>query len=139
MRTANSHSAADIRIDRKLPWEGSFCRPFRSISRSSDAPSLRKSQQMMSRHEQIRQRRHNEQPVAVFHHTSIADLGKTKDTLDDEEGMLNLGTHTRLSTVLLQFSVGESLVAETFLVGEVTRIGCGLNNQPLLAGVSRVA
>src|SRR3989338_9818291 len=125
MRTAHPHSAADIRIGRKLPWQGSFHRPSRLISHSSDAPPLRKSQQMPSRHEQIRQRRHNEQAIAVLHHSAIADLGKAEDALDDEKGMLDLGAHTRLSTVLLPFPFGESLIAKPLLVSEVTSLRCG--------------
>src|SRR3972149_6894583 len=139
MKTTSAHSAVEIRIGRKLPWQGSFRRSYRSISRSSDAPSLRKSQQMPSRHEQIRQRRHDEQAIAVLHHAAIADLGKAKDALDDEKGMFDLGAHTRLSTVLLPFPFGESLIAKPLLVSEVTSLRCGLGDQLLLAGVGRVA
>src|ERR1019366_10442651 len=117
MRTTSAHSVVDIQIVRKLPWQGSFRRTLRTISHSSDAPSLREPQQMSSRHEQIRQCRHNEQTVAVLHHAAIADLGKAKDALDDEKGMLDLGAYTRFPTVLLQFPFGESLVAKSFLVG----------------------
>src|SRR4030067_346831 len=85
MRTARPHSAEEIQIGRKLPWQGSFRRPFRSISHSSDAPLLRKSQQMPSRHEQIRQCRHDEQAITVLLHSTIADLGTAKDALDDQE------------------------------------------------------
>src|SRR4030066_2426503 len=113
MRTTRAHTAVEIRIGRKSPGQGSFRRSYRSISRSSGVPSLRKSQQMPSRHEQIRQCRHDEQAIAVLHHAAIADLGKAKDALDDEKGMFNLGANTRLSTVLLPFSFGESLVAKS--------------------------
>src|SRR3970282_445953 len=139
MRTTRAHSAVDIRIGRKSPWQGTFRRLFWSIPRSSDAPLLLKSQQMMSRHEQIRQSRHNEQAIAVLHHAAIADLGKAKDALDDEKGMFDLGAYTRLSTVLLPFPFAESLVAKPLLVGEVTRLGCCLGDQLLLAGVGGVA
>lgn len=54
---------------------------------------------MMARLEQIRQCRHNKQAIAVLHHAAIADLGKAKEALDDQEGMFDLGTHARLSTV----------------------------------------
>jgi hypothetical protein len=63
MRATRAQSVVDIRIGRKLPWQGSFRRAFRSIPRSSDAPSLLKSQQMVARHEQIRQCRHDEQAI----------------------------------------------------------------------------
>src|SRR3990172_3611763 len=106
MRTTSAHTAVEIRIGRKSPWQGSFRRFFRTISRSSGVPSLRKSQQMMPCHEQIRQCRHDEQAIAVLHHAAIADLGKAKDALDDEKGMFDLGAHTRLSTVLLPFPFG---------------------------------
>src|SRR3989338_3064477 len=102
MRTMSAHSAVETRIGRKLPWQGSFRRPFRLISLSSGAPPLRKSQQMPSRHEQIRQCRHDEQAIAVLHHAAIADLG----------------THSRLPAVLLLFPLGQSSVAESLLVGE---------------------
>src|SRR3970040_945108 len=139
MRTTRAHSAVDIRIGRKSPWQGTFRRLFWSIPRSSDAPLLLKSQQTMSRHEQIRQCRHNEQAIAVLHHAAIADLGKAEEALDDEEGMLDLGTHTRLPAVLLLFPLGQSSVAKSLLVGEVTRLRCGLGNQLLLAGIGGVA
>src|ERR1035437_9380484 len=101
MRTTRAQSAMDTRIGRKLPWQGSFCRPFRSIPRSLDAPSLLKSQQMVARHVQIRQRSHNEQAIPVLHHAAIGNLGKTKDALDDEKGMFDFGAYTRLPAVLL--------------------------------------
>jgi len=53
----------------------------------------------VSRHEQIRQRRHGEQPVAVLHHAAVTDLGKAKDALDDEKGMFDLGAHARFPAV----------------------------------------
>ncbi len=81
---------------------------------------------MMSRHEQIRQCRHNEQAISVLHHAAIADLGKAEDALDDEEGMLDLGTHTRLPAVLLLLPLTQSSVAESLLVGEIPRLGRGL-------------
>ena len=139
MRTARTQSAVDSRIGRKLPWQGSFRRPFRSIPRSSDAPSLLKSQQMISRHEQIRQCRHNEQSIAVLHHAAIANLGKAKEAFDDEEGMFDLGTHARLSAVLLLLPFGESPVTKSLLVGEVARLRCGLGDQLFLAGVGGIA
>jgi hypothetical protein len=83
MKTMHTHSDVDIEIDHKLSWRGLFRQPFRSISHSSDASLLLKSQQMVSRHEQIRQRCDDEQAIAVLHHAAIADLGKTKDELDD--------------------------------------------------------
>ena len=73
---------------------------------------------MPSRHEQIRQCRHDEQAIAVLHHAAIADLGKAEDALDDKKGMFDLGTHTRLPAVLLLFPLGQSSVAESLLVGE---------------------
>jgi hypothetical protein len=94
---------------------------------------------MTSRHEQIRQCRHNEQAIAILHHAAVADLGKAKDAFDDEEGVLNLGTHARLSAVLLLLRFGESPVTKPLLVGEVMRLGCGLGDQLLLAGVDGVA
>ena len=93
----------------------------------------------MSGHEQIRQSRHDEQAIAVLHHAAIADLGKAKDALDDEEGMFDLGTHTRLSTVLLLFPLRESPVAKALLVSKVTCLRCAQGDQFLLAGVSRVS
>ena len=62
---------------------------------------------MVSRHEEIGQCRHDEQAVAVLHHAAIADFGKAKDALDDEEGMFNLGAHTRLPAVLLALTFSE--------------------------------
>ena len=88
---------------------------------------------MVSRHEQIRQSGDNEQTIAVLHHAAIADLGKAKDALDDEESMFDLGAHTRLSTVLLPLPFGEPPVAKSFLIGEVTRMRRGLGDQLLLA------
>ena len=93
----------------------------------------------MSRHEQIRQCRHNEQAIAVLHHAAIAHLGEAEDALDDEKGMFHLGAHTRLSAVLLALTFSQSSVAKPLLVGEVTRHGCGLGDQLLLAGVGGVA
>src|SRR4030066_1004531 len=134
MRTTRAHTAVEIRIGRKSPWQGSFRRSYRSISRSSGVPSLRKSQQMPSRHEQIRQCRHDEQAIAVLHHAAIADLGKAKDALDDEKGMFDLGAHTRFLPVLLLLPLSEPLVAKPLLVSEVTSLRCGLGDQLLLAG-----
>lgn len=93
----------------------------------------------MSRHEQIRQCRHNEQAIAVLHHAAITDLGKAKDALDDEKGMFNFGAHTRLPAILLLFPFGKSSVAKPLLVDEVTSLGCSLGDQLLLAGVGGVA
>jgi len=91
MRTPKSHFAAEAEIDRESTRQASFRRPFRPIFRASGAPLLWKSQQMMSRHKQIGQRRQIEQAVAVLCHAAIARLGKAKDSLDDEEGMFDLG------------------------------------------------
>ena len=44
------------------------------------------------------------------------DLGKPKDALDDEKGMLNLGAHTRLPTVLLALTFRQSSIAKPLLV-----------------------
>ena len=94
---------------------------------------------MVSRHEQIRQRRHDEQPVAVLCHAAIADLGEAEDAFDDQEGMLDLGAHTRFPAVRFPLPFRELLVAESLLVGEVARLGRSLGNQFLLAGIGRVA
>ena len=139
MRTTSANSAEEIRIGRKSSRQGAFRRPLRSISHSSDAPLLLKSQQMVSRHEQIGQRRHNEQAVAVFHHAAIVDLGKAKDALDDEKGVLHLGAHTRLPAVLLALTFSQPSIAKPLLIGEVTRLRCGPGDQRLLAGVGGVA
>src|SRR3989338_6080713 len=139
MKTASTHSAADAEIGRKYPCYGAFRPPSHPISCSSGAPSLRRSQQMVSSHEQIRQRRYDEQPVAILHHTAIADLGKTKDTLDDQESVFDLGTHTRLSTVLFPLPFGEPLVAEPLLIGKVAGFWRSLGVKFFLAGEGRVA
>lgn len=139
MRVTHAQSAVEIRAGRNLPWQGSFRRPFRSIPSSSGAPRLLKSQRTVSRHKQIRQCRHNEQAIAVLHHAAIADFGKAEDSLDDKKGMLDLGTYTLLSTVLLLFLPAESLVANPLPVGEVARLGCCLDDHLLWARVCGVA
>ena len=68
---------------------------------------------MVSRHEQIGQRRYRKQAVAVLHHAAIADLGKTEYALDDKEGMFDLGAHARLLPVLLPLSPGKRFVPAT--------------------------
>ena len=76
--------------------------------------------------------------MPVLHHAAITDLGKPEDALDDE-GMLDLSPHTRLSAVLLLLPFSESLVANPLLVSEVTRLRCDLGDQLILDGVGRVA
>jgi hypothetical protein len=80
-----AQSAVDIRIDQKLLWQGSFHRPFRSISHSLDGTPLLKSQQMMERLEQIRQSHHNKQAIAFGYTGSIrahsADQGTARSIL----------------------------------------------------------
>ncbi len=66
---------------------------------------------MVSRHEQIRQCRHNEQSIAVLSHAAITDLGKAKEALDDQEGMFDLGAHIRLPAVLLALTLSQAPVA----------------------------
>lgn len=67
---------------------------------------------MISSHEQISQCLQDELAIAVLHHAAIACQDKV--ALDDRKGMLDLGTHARLSTVLLPFPFGENtLVARS--------------------------
>lgn len=60
----------------------------------------------VSRHEQICQCRHNEQPITVLHHAAIADLGKAKEALDDEKACSTLA---RTLYFLLFFSRSRSV------------------------------
>lgn len=104
-----------------------------------DTPAPLDSEQVVSRHEQIGQGSHHEQPVAVLGQTSIGHLGKAEHALDDKEGMLDLGPHLRLAAVLLTLPLGQRLVPAGLPVGEVLRARRSLADQRLLAGVGRVA
>ncbi|KXK54720.1 MAG: hypothetical protein UZ07_CHB004002496, partial [Chlorobi bacterium OLB7] len=111
----------------------------RAISRSLDTPIPLDSEQVMPGHEEIGQGGHHEQAVAVLRQTSISHLGKAEHALDDEEGMLDLGPHLRLATVLLALPLGQRPVPAGLPVGEVLRARRDLADQCLLAGVGRVA
>lgn len=58
------------------------------------------SQQSMPNHVQIGQRAGAEQAIGVFLQAAVAHLGETKDAFNDQERMLDFGTHPRLRGVL---------------------------------------
>jgi hypothetical protein len=61
--------------------------------------------------------------------------------LERQEGMLNLGSHTRLFMISLFIRIGQWAIPVRTLIGKVPRIGCnGFEKLPLiLAPVSTIA
>ena len=113
--------------------------PFRAIGHSMGAPLLLKSEQVMAGHEDIRQVDHDEQSVAVLLQAAITHLGKAEDALDDQDGVLDLGSHLRLGPVLLPLPVGERIVPTALLVDEALDLRGGLRDKFFLAGIGHVA
>ena len=91
-----------------------------------DFPSFRScrthlSRQRLSPFHQVEHRQHGEGPIRIFLQTTIADLGKTPQTLERQEGMLDLGAHTGLAPVRCLVRLGQRRVPVSALVGEVLR------------------
>lgn len=94
---------------------------------------------MTAGYEQACQRRYHEQPVAVLPQAAIAHFGKVEDALDDQKGVLDLGTHLRLGPILLPLLFGELFVPGCSLVGEVLGLGRSPADESLLACLGRIA
>src|SRR6188474_934819 len=68
------------------------------------------SQQSTANHVQIGQRAGHEQSIGIFHEPAIAHLGETEDALDNQERMLDFGTHLRLRGVLRLLGLRQRVV-----------------------------
>ena len=82
---------------------------------------------------QIDQSKHRKGSIGVLSQTAIARLGETPEMLERQEGMLNLGSHTRLFTIGLFVSIGQWTIPVRTLIGKVPRVGCdGFKKLPLI-------
>ena len=65
------------------------------------SPTLRrKPQQRSAQLKDIHQRARDVQPLGIFGDAAIAHVGKTKEALEHQEGMLDLGANARFAAVL---------------------------------------
>jgi hypothetical protein len=113
--------------------------PFRAIFRSLDAPCPLRSQQLVSRHVQIHEGAGGEQAVRVLHQPLVAHLHETEDVLDDTKGMLDLGTHPGLVSVLRALDFIDHTLAAAAPVGHVLGLRRALFNNlrlPLIGPVT---
>ena len=93
----------------------------------------------MANHVQIGQRTGHEQSIGILHEPAIAHFGETEDALDDQERMLDFGSHPRLRGVLRLLGRREWVVSRGLVVGKVQSLGCLLLDDLGLTGVRRVA
>ncbi len=94
---------------------------------------------MPSGYEQIRQTANHEQAVSIFVQPPVAYLSESKDALDDEKEMLNLGPNLGLRPVLLLFHLAQWPVTSAFAIGEITGPGRTLAKRFRLSTVGRIA
>src|SRR6266568_2873404 len=77
------------------------------------------SRQRSSPFVDVEHRQHGKSPVGILRQAAIANLGKAPETLQGQEGMLDLGTHTRLAPIGFLVGVRQRTVAVGAFVGEV--------------------
>ena len=85
----------------------------------ADAPSLRRSQQLPSRHIQIGQSASHKQPVRVLVQPPITHLVEAEDTLEYQKRVFDFRTNLRFGSVLVRVLFTQRAVAAALLVGEV--------------------
>src|SRR5574343_1776314 len=77
------------------------------------------SRQRSSPFTDVEHGQHGEGPVGILRQAAIANLGKAPETLEGQERMLAIGTHTGLATVGGLVSVRQRAVLVGAFVGEV--------------------
>lgn len=76
-------------------------------------------------------------PIRVFHQTTVANLGKTEYTFNDQECILNFGTHTRFTLVRHFLIFSQRMIAYAASIGEVKGFRHSLFAHLLLSNVRR--
>lgn len=104
-----------------------------------DAPRPLISEQVPARHEQIRQRKGNNQPIGVLRDAAVAYLRELEHALDHADCMLNASAYPRARTVDPALLFAQVLVAPSTFLRQIScrrRLGLNLLGLPRIGAIA---